>query len=373
MPRLHDLVYMTSTSTGSPFTTSSVTGYNDFQDFYNQDETFNATFKDGSDHYLVALCHLNGSNQVVIDKVIMSSAGARNLTVPTFSGTVDIAIAPAAHFVRNRRLGNWDPSDASHLEYIFVDHSGAGVSTAAATVTADTLMVFDFEVEIPGWYYRLFLSQKGSGAGTGDYYAGIYDIDVNHEPNVLLCSTGSVAHGNANVDTESDFNTALTITNITQANPGVVTYTGTDPSNGDRIYITDVAGMTEVNDTSYLIANVNTGSNTFELQDLTATNVNTTGYTAYSSAGTVHLPIFLAAGDYIGAITADTNDLRFVGFDADEKARFGWTGCRTGGGTCASFQKSYTYAALPTNPTSTGTWTDNATFKPLIGLKMVTD
>lgn len=78
----------------------------------------------------------------------------------------------------------------------------------------------------------------------------------------------------------------LTITGITQANPAVVTYTGTDPTSGQEVFIDDVLGMTQVNNRNFKIANVNSGANTFELQELDGTNINSTTYTAYSSAGT---------------------------------------------------------------------------------------
>jgi hypothetical protein len=73
------------------------------------------------------------------------------------------------------------------------------------------------------------------------------------------------------------------ITAITQANPAVVTYSGSDTyANGDRIWIDGVVGMTEVNGREFEVANVNTGSNTFELS-----GVNSSGYTAYGSGGTI--------------------------------------------------------------------------------------
>ncbi|CAN5191734.1 hypothetical protein BH10PSE6_BH10PSE6_16880 [soil metagenome] len=76
------------------------------------------------------------------------------------------------------------------------------------------------------------------------------------------------------------------ITAITQANPGVVTYTGTDPANGDRVYIAAVAGMTQVNGRYFTVSNLNAGANTYEMKDTAGTNVNTSGYTAYTSGGT---------------------------------------------------------------------------------------
>lgn len=73
----------------------------------------------------------------------------------------------------------------------------------------------------------------------------------------------------------------LSITSVTQANPGVVTYTGTDPNDGDKYEISSVVGMTELNGNQYVVQNVDGALNTFELMD-----ENTTSNTAYSSGGT---------------------------------------------------------------------------------------
>ena len=78
------------------------------------------------------------------------------------------------------------------------------------------------------------------------------------------------------------FNSTEGITNITQANPAVVTYsTNDDFEDGDLVHIGDVTGMTEINGTMAIVSNLDTGSNTFEL-----TGVDSTSYTAYVSDGT---------------------------------------------------------------------------------------
>lgn len=71
---------------------------------------------------------------------------------------------------------------------------------------------------------------------------------------------------------------AKTITNITKANPAVVTSAGHSYSNGDQVNIDSVVGMTEVNNRRFTVANQAT--NTFELQ-----GVDSTAYTTYSSGG----------------------------------------------------------------------------------------
>lgn len=77
--------------------------------------------------------------------------------------------------------------------------------------------------------------------------------------------------------------TAQNITGITQANPAVVTYSGADTyANGDRVLITGVLGMVEVNNREFTVANVDAGLNTFELS-----GVDATGYGAYTSNGQV--------------------------------------------------------------------------------------
>ena len=79
--------------------------------------------------------------------------------------------------------------------------------------------------------------------------------------------------------------TAQNITAITQANPGVITITGHPFSDGEWVFVQDIAGMTELNGDFYLIANAT--ANTFTLQDLDGNDIDTTNYTAYTSAGTV--------------------------------------------------------------------------------------
>lgn len=84
-------------------------------------------------------------------------------------------------------------------------------------------------------------------------------------------------------DDDDVFEADKTITNATQADPVVVTSTAHGYSNGDEIEINSVVGMTELNDKRYLVSNVT--ANTFELQDKDGTDIDGTGYTAYTSGG----------------------------------------------------------------------------------------
>ena len=103
-------------------------------------------------------------------------------------------------------------------------------------------------------------------------------------------------------------NTAQDLSGITAANPGVVTYVGADPTNGQVVYLDTIVGMTELNGRYVKVANVNAGANTFELADLDGNLIDTSGYTAYSSAGT-----FAAVYEIVTPyLEADLFDLHFT-------------------------------------------------------------
>jgi Ubiquitin-activating enzyme E1 FCCH domain len=91
--------------------------------------------------------------------------------------------------------------------------------------------------------------------------------------------------------------TPQAITSITQANPAVVTYSGADTfANGDRVIVTGVAGMTQVNNREFTVAGVNTGANTFQLS-----GVDSSGYDAYVSGGAVAEIVELGGTPYLEA------------------------------------------------------------------------
>ena len=92
-----------------------------------------------------------------------------------------------------------------------------------------------------------------------------------------------------------------TISGLTAADPGVVTATSHGYSNGDHVWINSVVGMTEVNGRRFTVANKTT--HTFELS-----GVDTSGYTAYSSAGTAEKVYEIATS----FTSAQVFDLKFT-------------------------------------------------------------
>lgn len=79
---------------------------------------------------------------------------------------------------------------------------------------------------------------------------------------------------------------SLTITNITRANPAVVTTSAPHGLlSGTQIQIANVNGMTQVNNRQFTVTNLS--STTFSLSTIMTGNVNSSGYVVYASGGTV--------------------------------------------------------------------------------------
>ena len=98
----------------------------------------------------------------------------------------------------------------------------------------------------------------------------------------------------------------VTISAITKADPAVVTATSHGYTDGDFVNISGVVGMTEVNGKTFKVSNKTT--NTFELQDVDGTNINSSGYTTYGSAGVAN-KIYQITTEYT---TAQIFDLKFA-------------------------------------------------------------
>lgn len=104
------------------------------------------------------------------------------------------------------------------------------------------------------------------------------------------------------------FKPSIAISNITQAQPAVVTTVAPHGlANGDEVYIVGVNGMVEINNNYYFVANVT--ATTFEIQHFsTQQNINSTGYTPYTSGGTIY-PIYEITTPYA---STDLPALKFV-------------------------------------------------------------
>lgn len=96
------------------------------------------------------------------------------------------------------------------------------------------------------------------------------------------------------VDAGLTLDSPVTVTGATAANPVVVTAVAHGFANADQVRLVDVVGMTELNGNNYLVANKT--ADTFELTNLSGTNIDGTAYTAYVSGGEVRKMVSTISG-----------------------------------------------------------------------------
>jgi len=86
------------------------------------------------------------------------------------------------------------------------------------------------------------------------------------------------------------------ISGASKANPGVITATAHGLVAGEKIWISGVSGMTQLNNHAYIVGTVLT-ANTFQLKKFDNTNLNTsTGYSTYSSSGIIRKCVVTTVG-----------------------------------------------------------------------------
>lgn len=105
-----------------------------------------------------------------------------------------------------------------------------------------------------------------------------------------------------------------TINAATQANPGVITTsTNHGYTSGDTVIIFGVVGMTQLNGKAYKITVIS--ANTFSLLDITTgVAVDTTGFTAYSSGGTVSNALETLTDSYLGTLSSTAGGIGTINY-----------------------------------------------------------
>jgi hypothetical protein len=108
------------------------------------------------------------------------------------------------------------------------------------------------------------------------------------------------------VAVQSSLATALPISAITKASPAVATYTGTDPTAGDYLYLSDIQGMYQLNERVVRAGTVNTGSDTVQLE-----GVDSTLYSTFTS-GDLQVVTFGTTLSLITDITVSGGDFEDI-------------------------------------------------------------
>lgn len=199
--------------------------------------------------------YANGDEVIINDVVGMPRMNGRNFVISNVTTNT---------FQLNDVLGT-TPIDTSAF--------GAYVSGGTA--------VKIYEIASPYQLTDLFALKYGQN---GDV---MYIVHPNYEP-MKLTRSGTTSWALALFVRAGDpFTTAVIISGITNASPGVVTATAHGYTSGQKIIINTVVGMTQLNNsingTMYLVVKLST--DTFSLTDLNGNAINTTSYGVYSSAG----------------------------------------------------------------------------------------
>lgn len=134
----------------------------------------------------------------------------------------------------------------------------------------------------------LTFTATGPGTGTGQVvFPAPTDITVTGNVCEEIGEPGSAQGDGILIYNSLEQSLGGGITGITQANPGVfTTATAHGLAVNDMIIITDVVGMTQVNAQYYYVNTVPTDT-TFTVKDYEFVAVNTSGFSAYVSGGTV--------------------------------------------------------------------------------------
>lgn len=81
---------------------------------------------------------------------------------------------------------------------------------------------------------------------------------------------------NTKVEVQKTLSSAITVTGVTKASPGVATYSGTDDlTTGDVVVFSVTGGMVELDGQAVRVGTVDTGGNTFQLEGLDTTDYST--------------------------------------------------------------------------------------------------
>lgn len=127
--------------------------------------------------------------------------------------------------------------------------------------------------------------------GTAQVAAAVSDIIVKVTGDVIRYRVTSVAAGTNIESRPARISTLATITGATQADPCVVTVSAAITDTliyGDELYISGVSGMTQLNNRRFAILS-RISSTQYEIMTTAREPVNSTGYGAYTSGGSLRL------------------------------------------------------------------------------------
>lgn len=245
-------------------------------------------------------------NGIVLNASPFTISGVVTGAVTTFTTSAAHGMSAGAEVFIQGYVGNgWDTLlngkyfpvtviDTTHFS-IPANSTGFAAATTVGTITAI------YEIATPYLAPDLPYLQIAQITNTA------YIANNNYEPRKLVRSGNanwSLATYSRTTDPFPSGSTAITA--ITQANPGVITATAHGLTTGTQVFLSGIVGMTQLNGNQYLINVID--ANTFSLTDLAGNVINTTGFTAYVSGGTVQPSVWPRAVSF-----TDSGRLMFAG------------------------------------------------------------
>lgn len=209
---------------------------------------------------------LNSDDVVIANSKVDVKTLVANIFLPPYGKFMDDTLPVGAHSEVDRSSRNIEVSLA-----LDITGSMAGTKLADLKEAAKDLVDLIVQPVQTPYYSKVALVPWSMAVNPGTY---------------LNAARGSVT-GSTNI-TNAVLNltgTQRSITGATKAKPVVITSSAHGFVNGDVVWVSGVAGMTQLNNKAYVVANKT--SNTFQLRTLGGSDVNGTNYSTYTSAGKV--------------------------------------------------------------------------------------
>ena len=246
---------------------------------------------------------------------ISSSPGTAGLTGVT--GRFFIVNNKTTNTFQLNVIPTYDQLNTNIYSANYQSYSAVNLDTTnSGTYTSGGTVARVYEIATPYLLQDLLTLQYSQTADT------MYIAHQNYEPRKLTRAGNSnwtLATYSRTADPFTAVTTTNPITGITQANPAVVHCVAHGLTAGQTFYISGVVGMTQANGLFYTVGTV-VDADHFNLLEIDGvTNVDSTGWSAYGSGGTITLP-----GAYPGAVTfIDSGRVVFGGTGAHPETVFG--------------------------------------------------
>jgi len=214
---------------------------------------------------------LDANNVVVANSKVDVKTLVANIFLPPYGQFMDDYLPVGAHSEVNRSSKNLEVA-------LVLDITGSmsGSKIESLKDAAEDLVDMVVQDLQTPFYSKMAIIPYSMGVNLGSYAAGARGTP-----------TGSVNISGASWTTGSVKN----ISNITRANPGVITSNSHGFATGDYVWIYDVDGMSQINNHAYRVVKIN--NNTFSLQYESGGNWYTLktrsqdGYSSYDDDGHV--------------------------------------------------------------------------------------